>query len=199
MVEVLGDLLAYVARPRVHYHPSDSLRILLHFDEVVPAAERADLTLGLGDLGPQSRHVRDRVEEIGAVRLARRMPVETLGHSPLDFAEDRFANSQELASGDVRAPAAHATADVESDRMRDHPPPCREHSADRHSVADVGVGHERHVVGCEREVGQIARLGQRLLVDGVAPDVDRELFGVDRSHERPPRHSYPCRSRRPES
>jgi len=130
----------------------------LQLDEVIASSQGAHLPFGLGCLGQQRGNIREAAEHIGTIRLTRVMPVEALGDFTLHLTQDPVAARADLLGGDVRAPCADATPDVEAHRVRDDLPDRCEHAAYGHAVAHVCIGHERHMVEGKRQVREVACL-----------------------------------------
>ena len=187
LVVVLLDALAEVARPRVDHEPDlrSALRIalavercrLLQLDEVVAAAERAEVqTVEFRWPEVRAHAVVGRVllEALPVLRLAVRHALtdrNALLELLLEGAAKRHI--RETLRRDIRLSRDHAAADIDTDSRRNHGAVRRDHASDRHPVSLVRIGHQRHVMKHHRMLREIRGLLHRPLLAILAPTLHR--------------------------
>ncbi len=191
--EVRADEVAGSARTRMQHHPHAIGLVQADLDEVVAAAERADLAIELvrTDLRMLLADLRQPRDEVGL--LQRRL--HAVGNPAVlaartvadrDAALDGVAQQRQVVGQVVgsqrRANRGHAAADVDADRGRDDRALRRHDRSHRRADAQVHVGHHRDPRPDEGQGGDVAQLLPRLVLDrhAVRPALDRRgrTFGV---------------------
>ena len=181
LVVVVGHLVADVPAAGVDHDPDMAVVAQLNLDEVVAAAERAELEQAAFILAGDDRQL-----------LFRASPAE-LRHPParlrfLVVRQSRAGRSGGWPGGSFSAaacrwpaarsaPCAHPAADIHPHRVGDDHTLGRRHPADGHAVANMGVGHDRHMVEEKGQIGEILGLLQGVEVDIAQPEFDRLFFG----------------------
>ena len=193
----VADRLAEAARPRVEHDDDAALRVPLDLEEVVPAAERSQL--GQGPEEPLLTYTRGSSDAdliLGSVAVhAAAVFLEAHGDARGDEPEQGFeVAAPQVARREVGLEERDPAPDVDADRVRDDRPVGEEDAADRHPVAGMCVGHERHVVDGEREVREVQGLHAGARVERVRPREDGYPAAPDHVHRAPPaRFSHPHR------
>ena len=165
-VEV-ADLVADAARAGVQRRPHRVRFVGRELDEVVAAAERAELQLPVRiDRAVVARG--ERLELLDAPRgaVAERSVVVAGAHrnAPLDARANR-RRVGDVVARQRRLDGDHPAADVDADRRRDDRALCGQHRTDRRAFAVVAVGHHRDVLEDERHRRRVLDLLQRLGLD----------------------------------
>ena len=171
----LGDLVADAPAARVQEQPDRVRLVEADLDEVVAAAQRAELQLPVAG-------VRRRVEaglgcqrlELGDARLGGRDDLAVVGagrgrHGPLDLLAQGPAVGRQVGRRELRAHGDHAAADVDADGGRHHGAERRDHRPDGGAEAQVGVGHQREVREYERHRRRRPGLLRGLLLEQARP------------------------------
>ena len=162
-------------------HDPDLLRLVeADLDEVIAAAERAQLIDPLRKLAHALLHLRVLVENcpqaagegprciaeyriVIMLRPADRHITADLVEHPLQALFVQLAGIERQPRGD------HATPDIDANRRRHDGLVRRNHRTDGGADAEMDIRHRRHVVMHERQAGDIAQLLARGVVDVVGP------------------------------
>ena len=171
----------------MQHHPHALLFVEAHLDEVVAAAERAELLRpvrlaphALADAGMLLQDPR----QVFLERLGRIAPVVVLAEAHRHVAGDLSEHPIQafliqIISGKGKASCHHAAADVHADRRGDDGVLRWDHRADRCANAEVHVGHRRDVVVHDRQARDVDELLARLRLDLVGIDLDRDQAFAD--------------------
>ena len=189
LIEILPDDVAEMPAAGVEHDAAHAGFILLQFDEMVAAAERAGLEVSFIELGEQRTvcliflHLRLCAVENGG-RLRGLIVRKTGRNIPQDAAADalkeRAASGdclpQEL-HGDVCLHKAHPAADINADCVGDDGTLTGDHTADRHTLARVGIGHQCDMLEREGQLCEMCCLLCAFFSDCFRiglPDLDRQ-------------------------
>ena len=188
--EVAPQHVAHAAAAGVEHHPDPVRLVQAHLDEVVAAAERAELprplAANVADHLPDPLVTGQDPLEAGPQRIEHvpvrdRLPVggEADGDRLFNRLADRAQRVGEPGSVEREPRGAHPAADVDADRGRDQRAPGRDHRTDRRPDADVHVGHRRHVTDHDRQPRDRGELLDGRLVDVVGEDPDRDAAPLE--------------------
>jgi hypothetical protein len=131
----------------VHREPQLPLLVTLQLQEVVAAAERAELDAAIALLqGFETRVAQRHGELLGQPwRRPHGMHERRHGARELIQAARRHLRVAEVLGAGPQRQRDHSAADIAAHRRRQQPVPRRRDSADAHVLGDVRVGHDRHV------------------------------------------------------
>jgi hypothetical protein len=98
-----------------------------------------------------------------------------------DDRAQRLEAVRQVVAGQRGADGAHATADVDPDGSRNDRALGRDHRAHRGALAEMDIGHDRHVLVDERQPGHVVQLLQGGVFDrhATGPRLDRRALGLD--------------------
>ena len=193
--EIGADQVAGAARAAVQHHPDRIGFVQADLDEVIAAAQRADLALQLvGTDAPmglldrfQARHQPGLCNARGdAVRKLTVFATTAIAHrhAALDAGAQLGQVVGQIVGTQRGAHCGHATADVHPDRGRDDGAAGRDHRAHGCTLAQVHVGHHRHPRPNKGHGGDVAQLCMRLFFQRHAahPALDRRggAFGMQK-------------------
>jgi hypothetical protein len=180
--EVGADRVADAAAAGVQHHPDAPGFIEAHLDEVVAAAQRAELQRpvrvpadALADAGMPLQNFSEGLAETlrcVAARAALVVLREANRHVAADLVEHAFqAFLVEIVRLQRQPRGHHAAADVDPDRGRNDGAQRRDHRADRGAYAKVHVRHGRDMVVHDGQPREVDELGARrgLELAGVDP------------------------------
>lgn len=151
----------------MQHHPDVLILVQAELDEVVAAAERAELTdPGLRELALHLHHAGvladDHVQAIGqlacgalvgaAAHLAGFVLIEADRHCGLDRAAEAVQAVRQLGRSQRKPHRVHAAADVYTDSGRNDGLPGRDYAAHGRADAAVDVRHRRNVRVHERQL-----------------------------------------------
>ena len=153
----MADFEAQIARPGMQHDAKLSLIVRLQFDEMVAAAERADLIGGIVQFLHQ--FLRHRVLFLGCHSLKEAgdrftllfflMVLEAGRDIPQDVARDRLGqlpvrrlDFDQPFDRDVRLDKTHPAADIHPDRIRNDDLFGSDDAPDRHAVAGMRIRHQ---------------------------------------------------------
>src|SRR5690606_21173060 len=91
--------------------------------------------------------------------------VESDRNSSLDARAECGERIRKIAGGELGANRAHAAADVDADGRRDDRCSSRDDRADRCTLAEVDVRHDRYVTGQDRKRSDVTELLNRVPLD----------------------------------
>lgn len=128
-------------------------------------AECADLALGFRDFGAQGRDVRDVVQDLGTLAWLTGCQLKSRGTA-------RWISARIVSRAAGTTSAGMFVRHARTPQPMSRPTAC--------------VRHEGDVAPREREVREVARLGERGLVGGLAPDEDRDMLCGDGLHRSAP-------------
>ncbi len=161
------------------HQPDKAVITLLNLDEMVAAAQRAELVARREELCLNNGDIRCAVETVPWLWV--RVMFEAYGY----FGADDGQNLLQRVGADLLQAGAHGrhtAADIHPDGIGDDHIPRGEHAANGHAVTGVGVGHHGHPAKGEGQVGQVARLLQGGRVDIRRPQFDGNALGGDYLH-----------------
>ena len=170
--EVGADGVADAAASRVQHHPDAVRLVQAHLDEVIAAAERAELMHparvpadALLDAGMLCQDARQAAAEV-LRRLDARVVVLVLLDADRDVAGDlvkHLAQGRlvEVVGGERQPRGDHAAADVDTDRRRDDRLERRNHRSHCRANPQMHVGHRCHMVVDDRQPGDVDELRTR--------------------------------------
>ena len=192
--EIGADAVADAARARMQHGPDALLLVEADLDEVVAAAERAQMrdALRLGDAWMRLFQLFQAVGEAAVGEAARNRVGHALlpaaleadaavGHRGLDAAAQLGEVVGQVACRERGAHRHHAAADVHAHRRRHDGGPGGDDRADGGALAQVHVRHHRHVVVNEGERGDVEELAARGVLHRHAgdPRLDRRVARLD--------------------
>src|SRR5512134_4038157 len=174
--EVGPDRVADAAAAGVQHRPHAIRLIEADLDEMVAAAQRAELVRParvapdpLPDPSMLVKYLSQPLLELlscAGTRIAVAVLAEAHRHVPADLGKDLLQRAFiEFVAGEREPRRHHATADVDADRGRNDGPLGRNHRADGGANTEVNVRHRRHVMMHERQARNIDELGARLRFD----------------------------------
>lgn len=80
-----------------------------------------------------------------------------------------FFNAPDIS--ETGAHRMHTAANIHADCVGNNRIYGGQHPTDGHTVAHMGIGHQRHVVKGAGQIGQVACLGKRLLIEIIEPQL----------------------------
>ena len=187
-----ADRVADAARARMQHEPHRVLLVEADLDEVVAAAERAEVitvvgfreprvvAAQLGELGLESRPcVIDESRHLAPRARIAPARCTAVRHRALDRRAQRPEVVGQVRCGQRGLRGDHAAADVDADRSRNDRLARREHGADGRADAVVHVRHRRDVVEHHRKPRGVLQLALRLLFERHAarPQLQRHAAG----------------------
>ena len=183
--EIRGQRVADAAAARMEHDPDAVGFIEADLDEMVAAAQRADLVHPLRELAERLQQLRVHLSQCleprfeGPRRHDQGPVIGVLGPAHRDIARNLVEDALQGAFVELprlqRQPAGHhAAADIDPDRRRDDRPARGDHRADRRTDAEMDIRHRRHVVMDDGQRGDVGQLVARSVIDVVGPDADRD-------------------------
>ncbi len=184
--EVMADGVADAAAARVQHHPHPAGFVETDLDEVIAAAQGADLVDPVGEAPEGLEQLRvlvgHRIERRreGLGRVGQRTLVLVLRapdrHVAADLVEDLLQHALVELLGAQRGPrGGHAATDVDADSGRDDRLIGGDDAADGGADAGVHVRHRGDMAMDEGQLGQVDQLRARARVQLIGPDLDRLL------------------------
>ena len=165
-VEVRRNPAPQIPRTGMEHQVEKTLPVLLQFDEVVSSAESPQISLVQvprtgGMPGRTDRAGKSVVPGFEPFPMNGFRPCPALAHRDPQFhrVQDgpQLPQAQRLGT-DIRLDRRHSATDVHAHRVRDQRVPAGDHGPDRHTEAEMAIGHQGHTEGACRVPRQVARL-----------------------------------------
>jgi hypothetical protein len=190
LYEVRADGIADTSAARMQHHPNAVRFIQADFDEVVAAAERAELVRParlLADALLDSRVLLDDAAQAfleAPRRMVAHIAVVMLPETHRDIAahlvEDFLERALvEIVARERKARRHHAAADVDPHRRRDDGAHGGDHRAHRGADAEMHVRHGGDVVMHDRQARDVDKLRARRGLDLAGVDPYRNSAFID--------------------
>lgn len=167
---LLRNLVTHAARAGVQEQPDAVFFVEAELDEVVAAAQAAQLLTPVLRMAEIHAGVLGQLRELARAGLCARVhdPAVVVSGREWNGVFDRGAQVLESEVLDIRACEVgphgnHAATDVHADGRRDDGTQRAEDGADRGALAKVGIRHERHVWVDEGQVSDELCLRHRLV------------------------------------
>ncbi|CAB0708765.1 hypothetical protein FRC0038_01876 [Corynebacterium diphtheriae] len=167
---ILCNLVTHAARARMQEQPDAVIFVETQLDEVVAAAQAAQLLTPIFGVTEIHAGVLSQLRELARAGLGTRVhdPAVVVSGRERNGIFDRGAQVLESEVLDIRVREVgphgdHAAADVHADSRRDDGAQRAEDGADRRAFAKVGIRHERHVWVDEGQVSDELCLRHRLV------------------------------------